>query len=77
MSLLAKHIAIMSSFRLIEIVMTSEALSSLVDHFRDSYRTYSPYILLSSFFVQRQNFPLLLPSMNPLENGQMAVTISF
>ena len=74
MSLFASEMAMMSSRELISMLVTSAALSSVVDHFRDNYSAYSPSVLLSYFRVHRQNLPLLLPKMNPLEKAQMAVT---
>ena len=73
MSLFAREIAMMSYRTPIEMFVTEDALYSVVAHFRDSSKFYSPSIFPSSFLVQRQNFPLLLPIMTPLEKGQRAV----
>ena len=77
MSLLARDMAIMSYFTPIDMLVTAEALSSVVAHFLDNYKFYSPSRLPSYFFVQRQNFPILLPIMTPLEKGQRAVISMF
>ena len=76
-SLLAKDMAIMSYFTPIDMLVTAEALSSVVAHFLDNSKFYSPSRFPSSFFVQRQNFPMLLPIMTPLEKGQRAVMSMF
>lgn len=76
MSLLAKEIAKMSSRAPIAIFVTSACLYSVVDHFRDSYKAYSPSTPFYYRFVHKQNLPLLLPRMSPLEKGHIAVTIT-
>ena len=73
MSLFDRETAIMSYFTPIDMFVTADALYSVVAHFLDNYKFYYPSRLPSSFLVQRQNFPLLLPMMTPLEKGQRAV----
>ena len=64
----------MMSYReLISMFVTSAARYSVVDHFLDNYNAYSPSLLLSYLRVHKQNLPLLLPKMKPLEKVQMAV----
>lgn len=76
MSLLARDIARMSYLSPMAMLVTSEARSSVVDHFLDNSKASSPSTPLSYRLVQRQNFPLLLPRINPLEKGQIAVTMT-
>ena len=73
MSLFAREIAMMSYRTPIDMFVTEDALYSVVAHFRESSKFYSPSRLPSSFFVHRQNLPVLLPMITPLEKGQRAV----
>lgn len=75
MSLLASEIASRSSFALIAMPVTAAARYSVVAHLRTSYSFSSSKFMPCSFLIHRQNFPWLLPRMNPFENVQMAVII--
>lgn len=74
MSLLAREIAIRSYFELISMFVTSAARYWVVAHLRESYRDYYYSLMLSYLRVHKQNLPVLLPSTNPLEKVQTAVT---